>query len=207
MSANIAEVVITGTTFPNVLALPVSTNIGGIAVQTSIRAQYNDDLEITEHPVEAGAEIADHSYKKPSGLVLRCGWSNSSLAALTGIVTGLFSGGTMSGSDYVSGVYSQLLKLQESRQPLSVSTGKRQYENMLIRSLAVDEDKETSQALMVTATFKQIIIVSTQSTSLPAQGNQAAPADTAETQSVGSQQVGDAAPSPGGTAPPDVWGN
>ena len=179
--------------------------IGDLEVETTLETTHTDILEATSHPVEAGASITDHSFKRPPELVLRCGWSNASLKALTGILTGIFNGGTMSRADYVSGVYSQLLEMQEAREPVSISTGKRQYENMLITSIVVTEDQKTSQVLMVLATFTGVILVNTRSATLPPRDSQADPASTAETEVIGTQQVTSADPAPGGTVPPNEW--
>jgi len=206
MSANITEVLIQGRAFPNVLALPRSTRIGELEVETTIEESHTDDLEITSHPVERGSEISDHSYRRPSEVVLTCGWSNASLKALIGIVTGFFAGGTMSKGDYVSGIYSQLLKLQQSRQPFSLSTGLRTYDNMLLRSLNVTRDATTSHVLMVKAICREVILVSTQSVEgLPPKEAQADPASTAAVESLGNVQPITGFPAPGGTVTPNDW--
>jgi hypothetical protein len=54
-----------------------------------------------------------------------------------------------------------LLKLQEERIPFDVSTGKRSYTNMLVRSLQVTTDRTSENALQVVATLRQVILVST----------------------------------------------
>lgn len=205
MAANLEEVIVSARTFPNVLAMPVSSRIGEIEIQTTVEAIHTDTLQTTEHPVESGAAITDHSFKRPSEVVLRCGWSNASLRALLGIVTGLFRGGTMSKSDFVSGIYSQLLKLQESRELLEITTPLRQYNNMLITALQVTRDPKTAHLLMVTATCREIIIVSTSSTTLPPKESQAQPASTAEVEDVGAQQAAEAQPAPGGSVSPADW--
>ena len=179
-------------------------NIGGIDIQATITEQHTDELEATEHPVESGAPITDHSFVRPARLMLECGWSNSN--TLDGLSAPTFvDSTTMSVSDYVSGVYSSLLGLQRSRQPFTIVTSIRQYENMLFSSLRLHRDQKTSQALMVQAAFRQILIVSTNSTTLPAQANQANPQSTAETQNVGSVSTTSGTPNPGGSAPPSSW--
>lgn len=198
----IEEITVTGKTFSNILALPKSSKIGDIDIQTTIEESIEHQLEVTEHPVEQGAQITDHSYLRPIELTLRCGWSDSSLAALESIATGFFAGGKMSDYDYVSSVYTQLLNLQQSRQTFTVTTGFRLYTDLLMTSLRVDRDQRTANALMVTATFRQVILVSISSATLPAQTNQATPASTAETVNTGSQQVTTGNPSSGGSYNP-----
>ncbi|HEY7996671.1 MAG TPA: hypothetical protein VIE14_07365, partial [Steroidobacteraceae bacterium] len=206
MSSNLQEITVSATNFPNFLALPVKTNIGGIDVNVAVEEVHSDTLELTEHPVETGAAITDHSYRRPSEIVLRCGWSNSDPSALKAIASGLVAGSVMSVSSYVTGIYSRLLKLQQSRDPLTIVTGLRTYQSMLIRALVVTRDVRTSQVLTVQATCKEIIVVDTQTTTLPPQPNQATPASTAETQPSGTRSLVAATPAPGGAAPPSTWG-
>jgi hypothetical protein len=171
-------------------------SIGGVTVPVTVEEIAEDDLEITDHPVEAGAPITDHSFKRASSIVMHCGWTNSSIAAVIGAITASLTGTTnlVDGSfaavnDYVSSIYFQLLALQESRTPLLVTTTIRQYPNMLIKGLKLTRDAKTSQALMVSVTLRTIIIVSTQSSTLPPMANQGIPASTADIANVGPQAL------------------
>lgn len=184
------------------LTISPRSKLGAIEIEASLEEIHTDTLQVTEHPVQLGAAITDHAYKRPAEVVLRCGWSNSSIEALTGAAAALFNGGTPSIGDYVGAVYSQLLALQESREPFEIATSRRSYENMLLIGLSVTTDKSTSNILTVEATCKQILIVETQATTLPPRGDQASPADTAEIESVGAVQAIPASPSPGGALPP-----
>lgn len=217
MAANLAEGVLINT-FANLLSLPTLNNIGGITIDTTIEEIYEDAVEATSHPVESGAEITDHSFKRPMEIRLRCGWSDASATALLGIVgnflsgsgsaasaTGGFTGGAMAASDYVAGVYSQLLALQESRQTFSMVSGLRSYDTMLLTNLRVQRDQRTYAALMVEATCRQIIVVSTSSTTVTPQANQANPASTAGVQNSGAQQLQPGAPAQGGSLTPSAF--
>jgi hypothetical protein len=199
--AEIDTIFVEAKVFPNLLALPTSVKIGELEAQTALEEVHHDALQITQHPVESGASITDHSFARQAELLLTVGWSNSNLKAILGAIESLFTGGTMSKSDYVTGVYSQLLALQKSRQPATITTGLRVYDNMLISGLTVKRDQRTSQILLVEASFLEVIIVSTQSTTLPAKENQAEPASTAEVQNSGAKQVITGSPSPGGSFP------
>ena len=188
------------------LSLTSPSVIGGIEIQATLEENYSDTLQITEQPVEQGASITDHAYKRPSEVVIRCGWSNSSIDALAGTFSAFFDGGSASGSSYIDGVYSQLLALQQGRQPFTITTARRQYSNMLIVALQVTRDNRTNDLLMVSATCREIIIVSTQATTLPPSANQANPASTAETVDAGVKQPQTGAtPSPGGALSPSEW--
>lgn len=184
------------------LTLTPRSRIGPIEVAASVEEILTDSLQITEHPVELGAAITDHAFKRPAEVVLRCGWTNSSLDALSSAVSALFRGGSLTQADYIAGVYSQLLALQESRVPFDILTTRRRYTDMLIVGLQVTTDARTSSALMVQASCRQIIIARTQATTLPPRVDQANPASTAEVENAGVKQVQPGTPSPGGSLPP-----
>jgi hypothetical protein len=193
------------------LEIPTASNIGGIRIDMTIEEFYEDSVEVTEHPVQSGAQITDHSFKRPMELVLVCGWSDSSISGLAGLgnkiagslgvgvffssdnplagTTGSFSGGAMVASDYVANIYSQLLQIQEARQPVAIVAGLRSYEKMLITSLRVQRDQKTKYALLVHAFFKQVILVDTQDSTVPPMANQAIPASTAATVFGGTVQL------------------
>lgn len=238
MSAVLSELVGIGSSILGNVLKPVPQGmIGSIVVQATFEETSTDLVTITDHPVEAGAQISDHAYYRPAELTMRCGWSNSassgsSVNSLGNAASNLFSGGGlsqfaglsglsslfggtappptsgggMSVSDYVSGIYTQLLHLQQSLQPFPVTTTIRQYTNMMFASMVLTRDLKTSQALMIAATFRQVIIVSTTTTTQAPIANQANPASTSDVVNTGDQSVTpDASPAPGGAAPPPTW--
>ena len=199
MSSNFTDIVISSV--KSVFSLPALSIIDDIKVDTTIDEQYEDALEITDHPVQVGAQISDHSFKRPMELRLRCGWSDANSSAAIGAISnfltgsnsststsGEFTGGSMAASDYVAGVYSQLLQLQETRDTFSVTTGLRVYDDVLLTSIRVRRDVTTSSALMVEATMRQVILVDTQTATVPPQADQATPQATADTVNAGPQQ-------------------
>lgn len=148
-------------------------SVGGLTAMVTVEESHLDTLTITGHPVEQGAEITDHAYKNPSLLTLYLGWSDSG----------------DNQQDYVRSVYDKILKMQESRKPLDVTTGKRNYENMLIESIATTTDETTENALMVTVNLRQIIVVETQTVTMPPRDVQAEPERTAEPVTTGTRQA------------------
>jgi hypothetical protein len=64
----------------------------------------------------------------------------------------------------VQAVYSALQQLQTARTPFNITTGKRQYKNMLIRSLIIRTDPESEFTLHVIALCQEVIIVGSAST-------------------------------------------
>jgi len=185
------------------ITLTPKSSIGGIEIQATLEEILTDTLQLTEHPVEVGATIIDHAYKRPAELILRCAWSNSSLDAQAGAVESIFNGGGLTGSDYVSGIYSQLLSLQESREPFDIMTTSRMYTDMQIVSLQKTVDNKTSNVLMVQASCRQVIRVFTQATTLPSRESQANPEETASIENTGVKQTVPGTPSPGGAVAPE----
>jgi hypothetical protein len=162
-----------------------------------IEERHKDELAITRSPVEQGSPVADHAYKKPCELVLRWAWSNSpSLSALLNTI----EQGNNPFSQSVRSTYEQLQNLQANLLLLTISTGKRKYKNMLLRSLQVVTSRESENALMVEAGFEEVLFVTTQLevTNESIQynpsdyGSQANPQNTAATVSTGAQQLGPA---------------
>lgn len=126
-------------------------SIAGIIPQVIIEEQHTDELMITEHPVENGADITDHAVKQPAQLIMRCGWSQS----------GSNVPGLSLTQPSPKDAYQMLLDLQATRQPFDVVTGKRTYSNMLIRRLTTITDDETENALVVDVELREIIVVDT----------------------------------------------
>jgi hypothetical protein len=153
---------------------------GAIAIQCTLEEIHYDEVQITDHPVEQGAQISDHAFNRPAEVVIRAGWSNSGLQSVITDVSDAISltaaavlGGNLSSLLQTSSfnlatqTYQLLLALQQSHQPFTIITGKRTYSNMLMRSLAVTTDEKSENALFVTATCKQVIIAYTQVVPFP----------------------------------------
>lgn len=142
--------------------------IAEFTAQVTISEEHVDELEITDQPVEQGAMISDHAFKRPAEVTIRCGWSNSpgsstllgSIAsAFTGTLGGVSSLLTGNSVSQIKDIYAKFLALQESRIPFDVYTGKRVYTNMLVQSCRTTTDKETENSLFLTVRLRQIIIV------------------------------------------------
>jgi hypothetical protein len=194
-------------TLSGLLNLIPQGNLGGIAIQATIEEVLTDTMEVTQHPVQKGALISDHTYMRLPEVVIRCGWSNSQPTSIGASISAAaaFAGGQLSVHDYVSGIYSQLLQLQQNQTVFSIITTARQYTSMVLTSLVVNRDFRTSQALMVTATCRQVLIASLSSAQLPPITNLANPPSMAETVNTGAQSLSPGNPSSGGSVPPNVW--
>lgn len=147
-----------------------------VAVQTTtlmadavIKELHEDEMVITEHPVEQGATISDHAYKLPSKLGLIYAWAAGSPQNTTQDVS------------FLKNLYKQFLNIQAAQTLCTVNTGKRIYQNMLIKALRMTEDKETENSLIIDIDFQEILMATTQTIPLSSSANQALPNKTGQT--------------------------
>lgn len=186
------------------LLIKPKRGIATLVPQVVIEETHHDDLEITEHPVEQGAVITDHAFKRPSEVTIAAAWSNSPSAAslpdgvvgafkaIPSAVNQAFNQAAANGNSAASvrDVYDKLLTLQSTRVPFEVFTGKRVYANMLLKTLVVTTNPGKEQSLFVVATFRQLLIVQTQTISVAAPAaNQADPGVTQAPTDPGSKSL------------------
>ncbi|HDH1416599.1 TPA: hypothetical protein PIT84_004171 [Klebsiella quasipneumoniae subsp. similipneumoniae] len=135
-----------------------SRRIGLIVPSVVVSEKHSDTLEITEHPVETGAPVSDHAYKRPSEVVMEVGFAGG--GSLLDFIDTSSLGLTLGLSPKET--YQQILDLQTSRIPFDVVTGKRLYSNMLIRAVEVTTDRTLENVLMAVLTLREVIITQTQ---------------------------------------------
>lgn len=187
-------------------------SIGPFVAQVTIEEIAHDELQITDHPVEIGAMITDHAFKRPAEVIIRCGFSNSSLASLTTQIASVLNvlvTGKVGPLNYSRHVYAQLLQLQKSRILFTVTTGKRTYQNMLLKNIVQPTDERTENVLMLTLHCKEVILVGTRfSFNMNSNGVTPTPVDPVVTNPVinnGTKSAIPASPSPGGASPSEDW--
>ena len=129
-----------------------------------------DELVITEHPVQAGAEISDHAYKKSATLTLNVEFSQGISA------------------EPLDETYRRMLELQESRIPFDVITGKRIYKNMLFKSIKQTTDRLTDNVLALSIQLREIITTNVTVTTVPPRDNQKEPGRTGATEKAGQKK-------------------
>lgn len=188
--------------------------IPDIVAQATFEERHSDELEITEHPVQQGAMISDHAFKRPSEVVLHMGWSNSptssgnlidpliaaaaslkssvlnaaDAAGLKTAIPGIQSSASGANVTQIRAIYDSLVQLQSSRALFTLYTGKRTYKNMICKSLSLTTDFKSENSLPITMTCKEIILVNAQTVSL-SKDSQKEPAVTSSQVDRGTQAV------------------
>ena len=136
--------------------------IGTIVPDVTVEEVHNDRLEITQHPIQTGAVVSDHSFAPPATCV-----DPVRLLGLDRRLPRLRPGG-----------------LPALPGPAGHATtvrcvdGKRSYTNMLIRELGVSTDVSSEYALMCAVSLQQVTLTDTTGSGMT-QANQMFPQQTA----------------------------
>ena len=132
-----------------------------IIPDVTISEFHSDEVTVTTHPVDTGAQISDHAYKQPATVVCSFGWSNSSR-----LLNSVLDGSIFRGLESANDVYKRLLKMQEERQQLKLSTGKRVYDNVIITKIQTTTTVDTENAAIIEVTFQEILLATTRTVAL-----------------------------------------
>lgn len=127
-------------------------NIGGLFFDAIFTTTTEHQLMITQHPVQTGANISDHAYVQPVKIAMDIGVSDAMAYRIPGAYDNL--GPTKSIS-----AYRALCKMMELRIPVKVITRLNTYDNMLIESIAVNDDVSTLYALKASVQLVQVLVV------------------------------------------------
>lgn len=147
-----------------------NADIGGIVIDASVTEDHDFECDITENPVEEGAEITDHVQLKAASLSIQGVISDAPLGfAIIGNIQNLIrSVTTLFGKTSRSiDAFNQMLELRRKRIPFTVTTGLKKYDNMVFAKLNVNRTASTSDAIHFTATLKEIRIAKSQTASNP----------------------------------------
>lgn len=162
-----------------------SRRVGIFVPDVVVSEKHVDALEITEHPVEFGASINDHAYKRASDITMECGFAGG--GSILDFVN--LSGIGLRVGESPRDIYQQLLDLQESRVPFDVVTGKRTYSNMLIRAIEVTTDRTSENVLSCVLTLREVIMTDTQSITVADKANMQEGVSTAPVQNTGMKSL------------------
>lgn len=160
-----------------------SRKIGIVVPDVVVSEKHSDSIEITEHPVEIGAAVNDHAYKRASDVTMECGFAGGGslldLVDISGIGIGI--------GKSPKEVYQELLDTQARRELIDVVTGKRTYNNMLIRAIEVTTDRTSENVLSCVITLREVMITQTQQIAVADKASMTEGVSTAATQNRGNQ--------------------
>ena len=132
---------------------PFDTKIGDIVVDASIAETHVLENEITDHPVEQGANISDHSRPMPDSFTMECVVSN------TPILPDAAGARPENKPGRAKATYEALKKLRDEGTLIDVVTSLVTYKSMVVKAVSIPRDAKTSDALKFSITLKQIRVV------------------------------------------------
>lgn len=132
------------------LTLIDSPTFGRFTFDAVFHLDHNATLTVTEHPVETGASVTDHAFLDAPELPMEIGMTDA--ATSVGSIAG-------SAPDRSVTAFARLYELMELREPVTVVTRLKTYDNMLVTSIAAPDDYTTRYALKATIIFRQIQLV------------------------------------------------
>jgi hypothetical protein len=115
-----------------------------------IALDHLQNLEATQHPIQAGSSIVDHAYLTPAEIVLDVAMSDSVDRFSQGIYT----------SDKSKSVsfYKTLLALQSSRAPVTLNTRLKRYDSLYIKNIRAHDTNATIAGFRGTIWFRELIV-------------------------------------------------
>lgn len=134
--------------------LPLQTvMIDEFLIDVALSEEHTFESEVTEYPVEKGADITDNIRPKPIQITMEGLVSNSAFNPL------IVSART-SIDQSVDDAYAKLMKIRDERETVTIRTSLRTYTNMAMKNLVIPRQPGQSDALRFSASFVQVEIVS-----------------------------------------------
>lgn len=125
-------------------------------IDATISEGHECNSEITNHPVEFGANVSDHAIVQPRVFSMQGFISAVDLRGNAGILDGAFYRGHTA--------WEELKKAWQEIRPLAIQTNLDNYTNLFITNLKTSQTWRNSLSLEFEATFQEVIIVSTTDT-------------------------------------------
>jgi len=172
-----------------------------VTLDATLEETHSFTNEITEHPVEQGADITDHVRPRPVELRLRGIVSNTPLdSSLTNaLLTAIPALGITAASaaqaqsllalaDASKQTYETLRFLSETGSPCIVYTPFRNYSSMVISSLEITRNQTTGAALAFSVSFREVTTVESASVTVALPSSAQAALDMGQTGPAGASK-------------------
>lgn len=130
----------------------MSTVIDGFPIDAAETQGHAFGAEVTDFPVEIGADVTDNVRLTPLEISLDCTVSDTPIGPIAALRDPL--------STPTDDAYARMLAIRAAREPVVVVTTRGRFENMLMSSLTVPVKSDDGRSLRFTATFKEVRFVS-----------------------------------------------
>lgn len=138
--------------------------IDTIELDAAITEKHSAKVEITKHPIEEGANPTDHARLLPYAISVDGLLTNTPLGAELRASRGVTSDRTTSTGAFGAAGPAQrsmaaLEKIRTDRRAVTVVSGFRTYQNMMILSIEVPIDAKTGEAIRFSISMEEIRFV------------------------------------------------
>ncbi len=137
-----------------------------IRFDASISERFSRRKDITQHPVEAGADVSDHARTLPTEITIH-GWvSEDPIVVLASVnATPSVAGGSINAR--VDNAWKELNRIMDQESFVKVISGLDTFDNMLLKSIDVVRDKDSGRILDATIALQQVTIATTDVIEVP----------------------------------------
>lgn len=132
-----------------------NSKIGDIVIDVAVSEHHSMGADITDRPVEDGADVSDGVLQRPDEVTLEVLW------------TDVPGGDGLAVADRSKRIWQQLRELKESGQPVDVLTSLRSYSNVVITSIETRKDRRTGFTVPASVTLRQVKIASQETIQVP----------------------------------------
>lgn len=143
--------------------------IGDVIAECTFDENSEHRIELTQHPVQDGANISDNAIVMPVTVSVTIGFS------------------AKSGS--LRETFDRMIKIQKELKPIKLVTTRRIYENMMIKSIGETTDLTTENTLKLRLDLEEVLITKLKVVSVPARTRQKNPGRTGATTKAGAKQA------------------
>jgi hypothetical protein len=130
-------------------------SIGAILIDAFSIEDHHSAVIVTDYPVEDGSTISDNAIEQPDDLTITGICGTASLLNPVSMISRALD------ADQA------LYNLKHNRDTITILSGLRVYQNMIITDYRVRRDKDSGGALVFVMSFRQIVIVKSQTTTVP----------------------------------------
>jgi hypothetical protein len=122
-----------------------------------LQVDHAQEVQLTAHPIQTGANISDHAYQKPARVVMDILMSDAMDSYTAGQWTGHQSKSV--------NAYQIMVALEKARTPVTLTCRLDTYQNMVITAIHTRDDNKTKHGLRASITFQEVFLAQVQAPS------------------------------------------
>lgn len=136
--------------------------IAGFPMDLAVSESLSLPGEVTQFPVEVGADFSDHIRNLPEEISLECIASDTPIGEIASDATRLDNGAPtpLPSND----AYHKLLEIRDARRPVTIETSFGTFDNMGLESIEMSSDAAKTGGLFFTVKFKRMNLVTNRRT-------------------------------------------